>query len=45
MIAVSGADDFEMFSSTGLGAIQGFGYQYHAAGTTGYESIVPCEQF
>lgn len=32
MIAIENANDFEFFSSTGKGAIQGFGYQCRNAG-------------
>ena len=30
---ISNADDFEMFSNTGKGAIQGNGYEIHAKGS------------
>jgi rhamnogalacturonan hydrolase len=33
MIAVSGGSDFEFFSATGKGAIQGNGYEIHAQGS------------
>nr|Q00001.1 RecName: Full=Rhamnogalacturonase A; Short=RGase A; Short=RHG A; AltName: Full=Rhamnogalacturonan hydrolase A; Flags: Precursor [Aspergillus aculeatus]AAB35485.1 rhamnogalacturonase [Aspergillus aculeatus]CAA58507.2 rhamnogalacturonase [Aspergillus aculeatus] len=35
MIAVTDTTDFELFSSTSKGAVQGFGYVYHAEGTYG----------
>ena len=33
MIVVENTSDFEMFSSTGKGAMQGNGYTYHQAGS------------
>jgi len=29
MIAINGGSDFEMYSSTSAGAIQGYGYTFH----------------
>jgi rhamnogalacturonan hydrolase len=35
MFMIEHATDFEMFSSTGKGAIQGYGYEFHKDGTYG----------
>lgn len=35
MIIVQGTDDFEFFSSTSQGAMQGYGYKFHAQNTYG----------
>jgi rhamnogalacturonan hydrolase len=34
MIMIEHSNDFELFSSTGAGAIQGYGYQFHKSGDT-----------
>lgn len=39
MIAVSNTDDFEFFSGTSKGAIQGYGYEYISQGTYGARFI------
>ncbi len=36
MIGIQDTTDFELYSSRSSGAIQGFGYVFHAAGTYGY---------
>lgn len=35
MIFIEHTSDFEMFSSTGAGAIQGYGYEFHKDGANG----------
>jgi rhamnogalacturonan hydrolase len=35
MIAITNTNDFELYSSTSKGAIQGYGYQFHSQGTYG----------
>ncbi|KAG5985007.1 hypothetical protein E4U55_002114 [Claviceps digitariae] len=35
MFLISNSDDIEVYSGTGLGAIQGFGYEFHKVGTYG----------
>lgn len=33
LLSIASSSDFELFSSTGLGAIQGYGYEYHVNGS------------
>lgn len=35
MITIDDTTDFELYSSNGKGAIQGYGYKFHSQGTTG----------
>jgi rhamnogalacturonan hydrolase len=41
MIYVGNSDDFEMYSSTSKGAMQGYGYVFHAGSYSKYAKYVP----
>jgi len=39
MIYVGNSDDFEMYSSTSKGAMQGYGYVFHAGSYSEYTAV------
>lgn len=45
MIIVEHTTDFEFYSSTSNGAVQGYGYVFHAAGTYGYSINIQTDFF